>query len=113
MKLVYTHENVTMVTHFMNVLQQAGIATVIKNQFSAGGAGDLAMGDVWPELWVLDERQFPEAEDVVARIQGAVESELIGPDWRCSGCGQANASNFEVCWQCQSERPAPANGSST
>lgn len=105
MKLVYTHENITMVTHMGNVLSQAGIDTVIKNEFSAGGAGDLAMGDVWPELWVLDENQFATAEALVAKVQ-APEGE--GATWQCPNCGQDNADSFEICWNCQTERPVEA-----
>lgn len=104
MKLVYTHENVTMVTHFQNVLAQSDIATVIKNQFSAGGAGDLAMGDVWPELWILDERQLAEAQNIVSQIQSPPQE----ADWCCGQCGQDNAGNFEICWQCLAERPEVA-----
>lgn len=104
MKLVYTHENITMVTHFQNVLEQSGIATVIKNQFSAGGAGDLAMGDVWPELWILDESQLDSALHIVSQVQAPASE----PDWCCGQCGQDNAGNFEICWQCQAERPEVA-----
>lgn len=101
MKLVYTHENITMVTHFQNVVEQAGIATVIKNQFSAGGAGDLAMGDVWPELWVLDDDQYNIASELVSQAQAPAAAK----DWSCAVCGQENAGNFEICWQCQAEKP--------
>jgi len=30
-----------------------------------------------------------------------------GPDWTCTGCGEANPAQFEVCWNCAIERGAP------
>jgi len=27
-------------------------------------------------------------------------------DWACKACGESNPGNFEVCWQCNGDRPA-------
>jgi hypothetical protein len=32
------------------------------------------------------------------------EEEAAGPDWKCSGCGEENPGNFEVCWSCGGPR---------
>jgi hypothetical protein len=29
-----------------------------------------------------------------------------GPNWRCAKCGEDNPGNFDVCWKCETARPA-------
>ena len=53
MKLVYTHENLTLVATVANHLRQNDIDVIIKNQYAAGGAGMLAPIETWPEIWVV------------------------------------------------------------
>ena len=57
MKKVFTHENRMIVYNMRNLLQGEGIETVMKNEFSGGGVGDLPAFDTWPEVWVCDEAQ--------------------------------------------------------
>lgn len=33
------------------------------------------------------------------------EEQPEGPEWTCSGCGENNPANFELCWNCGGERP--------
>lgn len=97
MKLIYTHENKIIVDNAKNYLEQYGIASVLRNEFSGGAAGDLAPTQTWPELWVED--------DLCQRAEACIQklvNEQLGEMWVCPRCGEQNESTFELCWQCQS-----------
>ena len=96
MKKVFTHENRLIVFHIKNILYDEGIECLIKNEFSAGGAGDLAPFDTWPELWVNDSEEG-KARDLVELNISKVPS---GKEWICTSCGEMNDFNFQICWQC-------------
>ena len=37
------------------------------------------------------------------------ETEAVpGPPWTCPKCGESVDANFQVCWNCETERPADA-----
>ena len=79
-----------------NLLREAGIETVLRNEFAGGGIGDLPAFDTWPELWVEDESEFERASEILREI----ESETPGGDWYCRGCQELNHASFQLCWQC-------------
>ncbi|MFT7414439.1 MAG: hypothetical protein ACI9FO_001098, partial [Methylophagaceae bacterium] len=41
MKLLYTNENRYLVHNIQNLVENSGIAIMLKNEFAAGAAGDL------------------------------------------------------------------------
>ena len=96
MKKVFTHENRMIVFNMKNLLQAEGIATVVVNEFAAGGAGDLPAFDTWPELWVEDESRFTEAQAVLRSIL----DDNSGQSWFCRGCQEENDAAFKICWNC-------------
>jgi len=96
MKKVYTHENRMIVFNMKNVLQEAGIETVVVNEFAAGGAGDLPTFDTWPELWIEDETRLEQARAIVKEIL----SDDINDARYCQKCGEQNEAAFRICWNC-------------
>jgi hypothetical protein len=96
MKKLFTHENRMIVFNLKNVLQAEGIETVVVNEFAAGGAGDLATFDTWPELWVEDDSRLEQAQAV---IQGILNSRATN-DWFCRACQEPNDASFQICWNC-------------
>ena len=101
MQLVYTHPNPLIVGNVKNILEQAGIEAVTLNQFAAGGVGELAPINAWPELWVVKEGDAPRAQELVQRIEHGEKS-----DWICSHCGEKNPGGFECCWSCECDATA-------
>ena len=97
MKIVYTHENAALVQNARNLLENAGIETVLKNEFSSGGAGDLVPGETWPEVCLLDDRDYEKAVEMLKALTDAAKK----PDWRCKNCNELNGTMFESCWNCQ------------
>ena len=97
MKLVYTHENLTLVATVANHLRQNDIDVIIKNQYAAGGAGQLAPIETWPEIWVLDDRDCLRANQLVEELN----KDSNKPQWQCQNCNEMNDTTFDYCWRCQ------------
>ena len=96
MKKLLSHENRMIVYNLKNVLQGEGIETHVVNEFAAGGAGDLATFDTWPELWLDDDAQQEQAQKI---IDGILDGKENG-HWFCRECQEQNASSFKLCWNC-------------
>jgi hypothetical protein len=95
MKKVFTHENRMIVYNMKNLLQREGIDTLVKNEFSGGGVGDLPAFDTWPELWV-DDARLAHAQSVLRDVAESIPDEARS----CSGCGETNDAGFAICWNC-------------
>ena len=100
MKLIYTHQNNIMVESVRSLLDYEGIETMLKNEYASGATGDLAANETWPEVWVVNERHYKKAAEIVEELL----SKKKGPDWFCRKCKEKNADTFELCWSCQSHR---------
>ena len=100
MKLVYTSYNTIIVNNVKNLLQTAGIGAEVRNLFAGGGAGELPLNEIWPEVWV-DESDYPRAKALVDEMERSG-----GEEWRCPNCGEENGAAFEVCWNCGERDPS-------
>ncbi|CAD7846808.1 MAG: hypothetical protein [Olavius algarvensis Gamma 3 endosymbiont] len=96
MKKIFSHENRMIVFNMKNLLQADGIETVVVNEFAAGGVGDLATFDTWPELWLEDESRLAEAEAILRDVQ----TNNGGRSWFCRQCQEQNEAAFQICWKC-------------
>ena len=65
MKQVYTHENRLLVSNARNILEAEGVELQVRNEYAAGAAGDLAPLDAWMELWVVNNRDYTRAHDLI------------------------------------------------
>jgi hypothetical protein len=95
MQKVFTHENRMIVYNMKNLLQREGIDTLVRNEFSGGGVGDLPAFDTWPELWV-DDARVAQAQSVLCHVADSIPGEA----WTCRGCGETNDAGFAICWNC-------------
>ena len=98
MQKIYTDQTLLAVTNVQNLLSASRIEAVIRNQFAAGGIGEIASIDAWPELWV----DYPD----VALAKKIIEDYQSGPkgvDWLCA-CGELNGDVFGSCWSCRRDK---------
>lgn len=102
MKLIYTNENRFLVYNIQNIVENAHITTVLKNEYASSAAGDLAPHETWLELWVMQDDDYDLA---IAAIKVAFNKEGV-LDWHCPKCLEHNNASFDSCWQCQMERPS-------
>ena len=96
MKKLFTHENRMIVYNMKNLLQGEGIETILKNEFSGGGVGDLPAFDIWPEIWIRDEAQFVKAQSILHDVNDTSKAAA----WFCRGCQESNDASFGICWNC-------------
>lgn len=99
MQKVYTAQTLLTVTHVKNLLESAHIQVELRNEYSAGGTGELSFVDTWPELWV-------NYEDVslAKKIIGEFQDPDMDQDWHCA-CGETNGGAFASCWSCRADKP--------
>ncbi len=99
MKQVYTNANRTLVLNVQNLLERAGIKTLLRNEFAIGGMGELSPFDAWLEVWVVmdaDRNRAKELADTAVSKQKAAQ-------WICNRCKETNDPSFDYCWNCQSD----------
>ncbi|MDY6911223.1 MAG: DUF2007 domain-containing protein [Chloroflexota bacterium] len=102
MKRVYSSQGITIVHHFMNILENEGIACLIKNEDLLRAAGGLPLLDCWPELWITDDSQYEQAQAIIEKaVYGQTST---GSTWKCPGCGEEHESQFSDCWNCGTSR---------
>ena len=97
MKRLASHESLAFLGHLRNLLEQSGIACVIKNEQLSGGLGEIPFLECLPELWVLRDEQLTAAQTLLAEIR---DSATRLPEWRCPACGELNEGQFAACWSC-------------
>ena len=97
MKRLIAHESLAHVGHVRNLLEQSGIACLIKNEQLSGGLGEIPFLECLPELWVLQDEDLPRAR---ALIEALEQPGANRGDWRCRRCGESHEGQFTVCWHC-------------
>lgn len=100
MKKLYTLENLPLINHLKNILENNGIACVVKNLYSSGGAAEIPSAQCPPEIWLLYDSQYSEAEKLLnAYLQ---PSQLSKKPWKCKHCNEIIEPQFTQCWKCGS-----------
>ena len=96
MKRVYLAANLLDAQIAVDVLAVRGIKTHIFNAHAAGGLGELAATQIWPEVWVAEDEDARQAMLLLDEIHSAEDtgSKL------CPQCGEENPGNFLSCWHC-------------
>jgi hypothetical protein len=103
MKRVYTTDNLAKAWNVRNVLEQHDIEAEVKNQQLYSVAGEVPITECMAEVWVKP-LYFVRAEQIIFEIENGLEVE--GPDWFCRACGESNAINFALCWNCETSDDA-------
>lgn len=97
MKKLYCAANLPDAHIVLHLLEEAGIEARVFNENAQGGLGELPFTHVYPELWLMNERDFGRAREIVEAHEAPPRD--LG-SVRCDGCGEDNPHNFQMCWQC-------------
>jgi hypothetical protein len=97
LKRVYSSHNLAEVHHARNLLQTAGIAAVVRNEYLSSAMGELPPAECQAQLWVLDDADAARAQALL------FEKAPEGPEWTCA-CGERLAGQFTQCWRCGRSR---------
>lgn len=79
-----------------SALNEIGIKTEVRNDILGGATGEIAPGETWIELWVVDDHQAASATKRIKEIIELPERD----DWVCNHCQESNPATFDLCWQC-------------
>ncbi len=99
MKEVYTDHDLARLGYFKTVLDEAGIANLIRHESLYNLAVPFA---VMPSLCVRDDEDYDRAVEL---LRGHAESPPVsGADWTCVSCGEPVPASFDSCWKCGAVR---------
>jgi hypothetical protein len=103
LKRVFGSHDAPLVGFLASVLEEQGIACVVRNAYLGGAAGELPPTECWPEIWVADERDLARAEGLLREVLN--EAAAPRPEWTCPACGERIEGQFGECWHCGASRP--------
>lgn len=105
MKKIFSSPIVGEIPRLRNMLEDAGIACVLRNEISSGLSPEIPIAESTPELWIDDDERLAEALQIKADFfqspATAVENE-----WLCQQCGEISEPQFNSCWKCGTNREA-------
>jgi hypothetical protein len=104
MKRVYGSDDRMLVGHLHEMLEAHGIASMVRNDYLGGGAGELPPNECWPELWVVETADWERAKALVETQLGPI----MTTPWTCPGCGETIEGQFAQCWHCGHKAPEEA-----
>jgi len=96
MKLIYSDENNITVNHAKNILENAGILVMLKNEHTSTGMYPQFM---YLELWVMNDSDQDKALELISTLK----TNSTSVEWHCPECEEENDSSFEICWNCKHE----------
>jgi hypothetical protein len=98
MRKIYSSHDRLLAGFIQGVLEDNGIACLMRNEFLNGGVGELPPIECWPELWVVADGDSYRAHRIIEEVlEGdAAECGL----WRCVSCGEIIDPQFHACWRC-------------
>ena len=69
MKRLTAHESLAYIGHLKNVLEQSGVACIIRNAQLSGGLGEIPFLECLPELWVVEDSELARAKVLLEEIE--------------------------------------------
>lgn len=99
---VFEDFDLTTVGRYQSVLEAEGIRTWLKNQFTSSVLGEIPFVEAIPQLWILEERDLPRANELLRQLGRAADSS--GSNWTCRHCRSEVDAVFDRCWNCEQPR---------
>lgn len=100
-KFFSSHDRVA-VHQVKQMLDDAGVPVLLKNDFIQGAIGEIPVVDNDIEVWLVDSSWEKRADKLLQDWQSSRVIDDI--PWDCTACGAENEGNFGVCWACQASR---------
>jgi hypothetical protein len=69
MKQLWTGNDPVLMSMLRPELNARGIAFTVRNEALGVAMGELPPIDIWPELWVIEDARFGEAEAILRDLQ--------------------------------------------
>jgi hypothetical protein len=101
MRELLTSLDWTRLGFYKSVLDEAGIASFIRNEHTAQLVNVL-IAPCQPSLCVVNDDDYDAAMALLRPHHHSTPPSI--EEWTCRGCGEVNPAEFELCWQCQKPR---------
>jgi|SRR5579872_3896457 len=101
MKKLYSSQNRVNIYLFQAALESKNIACFIKNE-NPPLAGEIPSIVAWPELWCMNDEQYPEAKKIIAAELNRLHTKQ--QPWVCTQCNEHLDGQFDLCWKCGATR---------
>ena len=98
--MVYTAADPVQVGHLRSILEAQEMQTLVKNDHLTGGIGELPATECWPEIWIVDPRDYERAERLLEQLLHSFSEAPVGAPWRCPHCDELIEPQFTDCWRC-------------
>jgi hypothetical protein len=110
MKRVYTANRMSADQEIVKgLLEEAEIPCMVRNENLSAALGELPLMECSPEIWILNDDDYPRAAEIVDGWRNA-EVEDLGA-WVCR-CGETIEGQFGSCWSCGKERTVAVSNES-
>ena len=100
MRRVFSSHDPMLAGYLRSVLEESGIACLVKNEYLQGGVGELPPNECWPELWIVEDGDEGRAKTI---IDEALRPGVDDGPWRCPACGEWIEAGFSDCWRCAAD----------
>jgi len=98
MKELFRERDYTRVGYCQSILEEEGIATLVRNKDLVGSLTEVPIPEFYPALCVMEETDYDRALEILKQRMCS-DAEKASIEWQCQ-CGESNPGNFEVCWSC-------------
>lgn len=102
MKKVYSSSDNIQTGFLKGILEARNIQVLVKNEMLLGAAGEVPPTEIWPEIWVMDDRDETIAKTIIEQV---LTPTIEHKQWQCNQCGEWIESQFSECWKCNASRP--------
>ncbi|MES2475034.1 MAG: DUF2007 domain-containing protein [Verrucomicrobiota bacterium] len=100
MKELFREQDITRVSYYKAVLEDNGIATLIRNEYLTGsGLTEIPIPEFFPALCVMNDEDYVQAVAII-REHLTANQKNADIEITCISCGETNPGNFEICWSC-------------
>ena len=103
MKRIFSSPDLFAINQLKDILEQAGIACLIRNEISSGLSPEIPMSESTPELWIQNDRDLAGAEEI--KRDWRTPADVTGSAWKCPACGEQSEPQFSSCWKCGANKP--------
>ncbi len=100
MKELYRHKDYSTVAYYKSILESEGIPIMLRNEHTTmAGLSEIPIPEFYPNICVMHDVDYPRAWAIMKRIMEA-NAKDVEIDVTCTGCGEINPGNFDMCFAC-------------
>ena len=104
MKRIFSSPDLFAINQLKDILKQAGIDCLVRNEISSGLSPEIPLSESTPELWIQNDCDLAGAEEIKRDWQ--LPANATENAWKCPACGELlepQWSEIVNAWKCECE----------